>query len=143
PGPKEYLALKKSSVTNFLSAFDRYWKEYGDLFRAKMMPGLTWYLALHPDVAERVLSGHGKRYQRPKSMHKPLALLFGEGVLTSEGEKWRRQRRMMQPAFHRQSLADIAKIMTRSAQGLVAKWQNLPEGSVIDLLSELQEVTLD
>ncbi|HZS45373.1 MAG TPA: cytochrome P450, partial [Blastocatellia bacterium] len=143
PGPSQYLALKKSFIYNSLSVFDRCWKEHGDLFRAKMMPGMTWYLALHPEMVERVLTGHGKLYQRPRSMHKQLTLLFGEGLLTSEGEKWRRQRRMMQPAFHRQSLAGIAAIMTRSAQDLVEKWQKLPDSSVIDLLSELQEITLN
>jgi len=143
PGPSGYLGLKGSFAQNSLQILTDCWKQYGDIYRIKLLPGMTWHLAIHPDMAEHILTGHGKKYEKPRSMHKPLALLFGEGMLTSEGNKWRRQRRMMQPAFHRQSLMNLASVMTRLSQQTAEMWERYPEDKVIDLMDEMQQLTLN
>src|SRR6266404_6800105 len=132
PGPSGYVGFRGSFRQNSLQLLTECWKQYGDIFRVKLLPGMTWYLAVHPEMAEHILVNHGKKYEKPRSMHKPLSLLFGEGMLTSEGDKWRRQRRMMQPAFHRQSLMNLASVMTRLAQQMAHTWERYSEDKVID-----------
>jgi len=142
PGPRGYLRFKNSFKPNILVALDKCWKDHGDLFVVKLLPGLKWHVALHSAMAEHILVSHGKKYQKPTVLHKPLSLFFGDGLIISEGEQWRKQRRLMQPAFHRPSLMNLASVMTNRAQQTVRDWERYPDGGEIDVLQELQQLTL-
>lgn len=143
PGPSGYIAFSKSYRDDRLGSYGQAWKTYGDLVRFKVLPGLDLYLAVHPEMVGQILYSHGRVYKKAESVHKPLSLLLGHGILISEGETWQRQRRLMQPAFHRQSLSSLASVMTRFAQKRVEMWEGYPNGSVINLVEQTQHLTLE
>jgi cytochrome P450 len=68
--------------------------------------------------------------------------LFGDGLLSSEGEKWRSHRRIMAPSFDPRSVASYAPAMTESSVELADAWDRLPPGTEIDASSEMTNVTL-
>jgi cytochrome P450 len=117
--------------------FERMKATHGDLV---MIPiaGMNVVLVSHPDDIRDVLVTHGK------SMHKGRALerakmLIGEGLLTSEGEFHLRQRRLVQPAFHRQRIAAYASTMADATMAVAQRWQN---GKVVDVHAEMMALTL-
>jgi hypothetical protein len=64
------------------------WREHGDLVRLRIMPGLTLFVAVHPDHAEHIVSIHQDRYRKADFFLKPMGLVQGQGLFTSEGESW-------------------------------------------------------
>ncbi|MDH4313179.1 MAG: cytochrome P450, partial [Gammaproteobacteria bacterium] len=88
-------------------AFD----ELGDLFRIHVPSrGASTWVASHPDDVKRVLVTNHRNYTKGAGIDR-VRLLLGHGIMTSEGEFWRRQRRMMQPAFHRRVVERYASIV--------------------------------
>src|SRR5438132_167666 len=87
-----------------LSLYSSAWRQYGDYVRLRVLPRIYFYLLVHPDAVEHVLQRKNKNYRKPNILMRPVSLLMGNGLFTSEGDLWLRQRRLMQPAFHRQKL---------------------------------------
>lgn len=74
-----------------------------------------------PEHIRHILQGNNKNY-RKSFAYDILRLLLGNGLLTSEGDFWRRQRRLAQPAFHRERLNNIAQIISEKSQKMLDKW---------------------
>ncbi|MBE9167241.1 cytochrome P450 [Pleurocapsales cyanobacterium LEGE 06147] len=143
PGPRGYLLLKLSELQHQpIEYLDRLWREYGDLVRLPIVPGFTFYLAAHPDHAEHILSTHQERYRKPDFFLKPMGLVQGQGLFTSEGELWLKHRRLMQPAFHQKQLVNLYAVMLSCVQSLLREWEKKPEGEVIDIAAEMTRLTL-
>ena len=115
-------------------------RRYGDVVRFRGMGSFVWFLISHPNDIERVLKG--KHY--PKGMFiQNIKMLVGNGLLTSEGEFWRKQRRLAQPAFHRQRLESLASMMTGAAETLAESWQpQTTNGQPLDVANEMMRLTL-
>lgn len=110
---------------------------YGDV-AGLPLPGRYLVLVAHPDGVQHVLQGAHTRYGKART-YDVLALLLGEGLLTSEGERWRTHRRLLQPAFHDGALAGLGTMMVRTTQETVEAW---PEGAEIDLAARMRDLTL-
>jgi cytochrome P450 len=89
-----------------------------------------------------VLHKNHKNYRKPPFLMRPMALLVGQGLFTSEGELWLRQRRLSQPAFHRQHLARLFPLMVGAAEGFVRERETAGPGQVVDLLDEMIRLSL-
>src|SRR4030095_14020336 len=100
--------------------FRRLHAEHGDVVRLAVGPR-TFVLVADPYLAREVLVTQQKRFVRGYA-HRGLRLLLGDGLLTSEGEFHRRQRRLAQPAFHRERIAAYAGAMTAAAERLSDRW---------------------
>src|SRR5206468_11271670 len=89
-----------------------------------------------------VLFGHQKNY--PRGWHyRLLRSLLGNGEVASEGDHWRRQRRLAQPAFHRQRLGGYARVMVQATSEMVARWQEAATaGSGLHVGLEMSRLTL-
>lgn len=88
----------------------------------------------------RVLVSHRENY--PKSVnYRTLKMVLGEGLLTSEGELWKRQRKLSQPAFHHQSIAGFADTMARCTQEMLERWSAAPAGRPFDVHEEMMRLT--
>jgi enediyne biosynthesis protein E7 len=114
-------------------------REYGDAVRIRMGPK-TLYLFNNPDHAKHVLSENHANYRKGLGLvHARRAL--GDGLLTSEGELWRSQRRAVQPAFQRERVAQAAGVIAEEADRMLARWRARP-GSTIDVVAEMTALTL-
>ena len=139
PGPKPHFLIGNVPLadSNPLAVFQRWAAEYGDIFYYRA-GWIRVYFLNHPDLIEAVLVRQYQNLLKDRVIRNSR-WLFGEGLLTSEGETWKRQRRLTQPAFHRERIASYAGIMTQYTEQAVADWQ---DGAVVDLHREMMRLTL-
>jgi cytochrome P450 len=139
PGPKNspivgnLYAFRKSPLS-FLSKMAR---EYGDLVYFKVARQ-HMYLVNHPDYVREVLVNNQSNFIKSRALQRAKVLL-GEGLLTSEGQQHLRQRRLVQPAFHRERLAGYAAAMSAGAVRWRDRWQ---AGTTLDISTEMPHLTL-
>jgi cytochrome P450 len=107
-----------------------------------LLPGLQFYLLAHPDAVEHVLHANLKNYRKPDSFNNAARPLAGNGILTSEGDFWRRQRRLVQPAFLRNSVARLSSHMVDSIGLFVDEWSQAADGRTLDVLPEMMRLGL-
>lgn len=112
-------------------------RDYGDFVPLRL--GLTPSVIIgHPNLVEDVLVTHNNDYRKGFGTRR-LGSLLGNGLLLSEGEFWLRQRRLMQPAFHRQRLTTMANSMVEITSDLIGGWRN---GQQKAINQEMIEVTV-
>src|SRR3954465_3325991 len=139
PGPKGlpfvgHLLNFRRDPIGFLQKATR---DYGDIvyFRIGSQDG---FLLNHPDYVQNILVTHQRNFVKGRGLERAKAFL-GEGLLTSEGELPRRQRRLAQPAFHRQRIAAYGTVMANCAARTRARWQ---DGTTLDISQEIMRLTL-
>jgi cytochrome P450 len=116
--------------------------ELGPVVRLEL-PMVTAHLLAHPDHVERVLVKDNRLYSKRTRGYDKLRMFLGNGLVTSEGEFWRRQRRIAQPAFHKQRIAGFAKTFVRCTNELGDRWaDDAKAGRAIDLHADMMELTL-
>lgn len=145
PGISHYVPLPYGAWGAFLRdplAFQSQARErFGDVFRFRVGP-LVNHFVYHPEHVRRVLHDHQKNYLRGWH-YRILRKLFGDNLTVSEGAFWLRQRRLAQPAFHRQRLPEYANVMVEAACALVERWQaGGPEAKQIEARREMSHLTL-
>lgn len=111
-------------------------RDYGDVVGTRMGPYRV-LLVYHPDAIEELLVARNRDFIKSPGV-RLLRPLLGDGLLLSENETWLRQRRLIQPAFHRQRVAGYGDVMTRLAQAHVAGWK---PGDTIDVHAEMMALT--
>jgi cytochrome P450 len=112
-------------------------RRYGDIVHYRL--ALTdVFLIVHPDLIKDVLVTHQHQFLKGYGLQWAKQFL-GEGLLTSEGENHTRQRRLSQPAFHRDRIAGYAKVMSDYAARARERWR---DGQVLDLSREMMQLTL-
>ena len=92
----------------------RRFERYGDVYYAPS-GGTGLYVVRHPDHLREVLVTRASSFHKTHSAFERLSLVLGEGLLTTDGDTWKRQRRMVQPAFASARLAGYAKVMVEEA----------------------------
>jgi cytochrome P450 len=128
-----FLAFRRSPI-EFLT---RAAQEYGDVVYFRFGPQPVFFLN-HPDLIREVLVTHDQKFMKGRGLERAKRLL-GEGLLTSEGVFHRRQRRLAQPAFHRQRMQAYGTTMTRYAEDLQRSWK---DGAVLEIDQEMMRLTL-
>src|SRR5262245_10499394 len=119
PGPRgvalwhSLRRMQRSPLTEYQALRE----QFGDVVRLATLPHSV-YLVSHPDAVQHILRENARNY-RKGLLFKPIAALQGQGLLTSEGELWARQRRLVQPAFLRRQLATFAEVMGDAARAAV------------------------
>ena len=96
------------------------------------------YFLNHPDLIESVLISQSQNFQKDKVIQNSRWFL-GQGLLTSEGPEWRRQRRLCQPAFHRDRLSSYGRTMSAYSEEMLHAWQ---DGEVRDIHQEMMRLTM-
>lgn len=90
--------------------------------RKREIFGFTVHLVFDPDDVQRVLLDNRENYLRPRIAQRLLSPLIGNGLLSSEGEDWRRQRRIVAPTFAPGAVAGMAQAIARVAEAQTAGW---------------------
>jgi cytochrome P450 len=140
PGPKGKLLTGNLAELrqDTLAVFTRCAREFGDV--ATIRFGITRALVLnHPRLIEEVLITNARNFRKHFGV-RLLRASFGNGLLTSEGEFWLRQRRLIQPAFSRERIATYATIMVEIADRLTSNWR---DGEHRDVHTDMSRLTLE
>ncbi len=142
PGPKprfllgNALEIRRDAPTFILDLRHR----YGDIARYQV---LQWpmYLLSHPDYVKHVLQDNHRNYGKDTFAYRVLRLMLGNGLLTSEGDFWLRQRRLAQPAFHRQRIAGFVETMNTATLDMVQDWETYADnGQSFDVAEEMSRL---
>jgi len=128
--------VQRDPVQRIAERFDR----YGDLYRAPFL-GRDVYVLRHPAHIQDVLVTQAQRFEKPSAglMARQLRRLLGEGLLNSNGELWRRQRRLIQPAFRKESLRAYAPLIVEHTCRVL---EGLHDGQQIDVAQTMMRLTL-
>src|SRR5512132_3279651 len=110
---------------------------YGDIVHFKFGPQDIFFIN-SPDTIRDVLVTHNRNFTKSRGLEMAKRFL-GEGLLTSEGEFHRRQRRLAQPAFHTKRIAAYAGVMSDYAAKTRERWR---DGAVLDMSEEMMRLTL-
>jgi cytochrome P450 len=139
PGPEQgfFDGLRSPLRRDPLAFMSHTAREYGDIVCLRFLHYRT-YLLFHPEYIEDVIVNNARKFIKGRVL-RANRHLFGNGLLTSEGEFWLRQRRMMQPIFHRNRIANYASTMTDCATRLVQSWK---PGQQIDIHDAMMRLTL-
>ncbi|WP_373560576.1 MULTISPECIES: cytochrome P450 [unclassified Streptomyces] len=114
--------------------------EYGDAVRISMGPK-TLYFFNHPDHAKHVLADNAANYHKGIGLAQARRAL-GNGLLTSEGELWRKQRREIQPVFQHKRISQQAGVVAEEAAKLVGRLRAHEGGGPVDVVGEMTALTL-
>ena len=144
PGPSGPHMLKAFSAIrgNPLSYLAGVWREHGDVVQFPI-PRPPIYLVNDPDAVRRVLVEQARTYGKSTIQYRALSLVTGEGLLTSDADVWRRQRRMVQPAFHQETLAQLTDYVERSSSSVLADWERAGTGAMVDIDVAMMHATLE
>jgi cytochrome P450 len=116
--------------------------QYGDIVCYRPAPE-TAYLINHPDFVRHVLVDNNRNYTKGTSSNQMFKKVVGEGLLTSEGETWRKQRRMMQPAFHHTRLEKLDGMIVEAAQSMLERWERFhKDNQPVDIAREMAALTM-
>lgn len=145
PGPPG-LPLLGSAVDmlkDMLTVFSRGLIEYGDTVRYRFGP-FEFVIIHRPEDIRTVLLERADDFRKSPS-YDGLRLVVGEGLLTSEGEFWKRQRRLMAPAFHHKRLIELCDTMVRCASDCADDWDKLVgdhgESPIVDVHEQMLALT--
>jgi cytochrome P450 len=128
-------------MRNPLPFIEKLFRDYGDIVRLRIM-NLLVCLIVHPEGIKYVLQENHRNYQKSFD-YKILARLLGQGLVTSEGALWLRQRRLIQPMFHRQKVAGFGTMMAECTMAMLDEWRGRAErGEVFDVAPEMMRLTL-
>jgi cytochrome P450 len=140
PGPRGHWL--SGSLPDFrrgrLAFLDDCARRYGDVVSFRLGPR-RMFLLNHPDLVEDVLVTQNRKFIKHFAL-RMTKLTLGNGLVTSEGDFWRRQRRLAQPAFHRERIATYAAVMVAYTERMLAGWE---EGQVRDAQEDMMRLTLE
>ena len=139
PGPKGHLLVGvlpefRNDPAGFLEKMAR---QYGDVVYIPLGRQHIYCIS-HPDAIRGVLVTDQNKFKKSRMLERARVLL-GDGLLTSEGDHHRRQRRLVQPAFHRDRLAGYGAVMVERAALVRDQWK---PGQSFDVLQEMMRLTL-
>ena len=142
PGPRGHPLLgslpraRRDPIALFMDSF----RDYGEVVRFRLGPVVA-HLISSPAGVNHVLAENNKNYGKQTRGYRNLRYILGNGLLTSEGDAWKRQRRIAQPAFHRQRIAGFAQTMVRAAEDAASDLESR-RGREIDMHQEMMRLTL-
>ncbi len=141
PGPKGHSILGVMPEFNRDSlGFIMRCREYGDVVRARFLY-VPAYFIYNPADIEEILSTNARNFRKSMSLRSNFFhRLVGNGLVTSEGDFWRRQRRLAQPAFHRQRISSYGEVMVDYATRAIARWR---AGETRDIHPDMMRLTLE
>src|SRR5918911_165596 len=141
PGPKGKLIMGVMREFNRDTlGFVTRCRDYGDVVHTRFLYVHAYFL-YNPNDIEALLTTNAKSYRKAQSLRSPFFhRLVGNGLVTSEGDFWRRQRRLAQPAFHRQRISSYGDVMVQYTQRAIAAWK---PGERRDIARDMTRLTLE
>ena len=113
-------------------------RKYGDLFETTMPVLGASSFVRHPDQVHDLLVTQAGKIDKPKFLTRVMRSSFGNGLFSSGGDLWKKQRRLMQPTFHHGKIGRFASRIVDQAQQHQTGWHH---GDVIDIGAEMHALT--
>jgi len=126
-------------ANDFLTTQEDLFDEYGDIFTYTIM-GTNYYPIRHPEHVRDALVRNAKKAVKDTDFNNPergLSKFIGSGLLTSNGDFWKRQRKLVSPAFHVQRVSEYADYIVEETKAMVAGWEDGDEFFLLDEVSNL------
>lgn len=140
PGPRQHWLsgnLREFSRDR-LGALSRWHREFGDMVWCRFGPRPIMFVN-HPDLVESVLVDQNRKFIKHYRLRNSTRTL-GKGLLTSEGDFWRGQRKLAQPAFHRDRISAYASVMVDFTERMLQSWN---DGQPRDVQDDMMRLTLE
>jgi cytochrome P450 len=146
PGPRGHflVGVLPELRRDPLALLTRLAREYGDVVHFRAGP-IDVHLVTDPAGVQHVLQDNNRNYGKQTRGFQKLRLVLGQGLLTSEGDFWRRQRRIAQPGFHKEKIRRFADQMTRATERMLERWaarEPTAAGEPLDVAHEMMLLTL-
>lgn len=144
---QSFIGSARDFANDPLRFFETAIPKYGDVFQVRSVffrfisKFKTIVIVSDPDVIKHIMQDNNRNYIKSYG-YRVLKLLLGEGLLTSEGDFWRKQRKLLQPGFHKERLASFVQIYAQASDDLVKDWSQ-SEGKEIDLSEAFMRLTLN
>ncbi|MDX2162336.1 MAG: cytochrome P450 [bacterium] len=133
--------INQVRALGFLDFAAYMWRTYGDLSMVELGPRKLVF-AIHPDQVRHINVTNRQNYDKLGSYENVRKYLLGDGLLTSTGETWRRQRKLMSPFYTPQGIESYTQIMLEDGQKLVERWRTKArDGEEVELSQEMMIVT--
>ena len=142
--PEAELQFDVGSTDDSLERMIELFARLGDTYRVYVPARRSYtYVIHHPDDVKRVLVSNHRNYTKGVGLDR-VKILLGKGIMTSEGELWKRQRSMMQPLFHHRVITAFAELVAQANDRCIERWEGLARrGELINLTDEMSELTLE
>lgn len=139
PGPRGHwlLGSLREFRRDMLGYYTRLTREFGDVASFRLGPHRMVHIA-HPDQIEQVLVTDNRRFIKHYALRLLIPVL-GNGLVTSDGEFWLRQRRLIQPTFSKQRIDSYAGVMVEHTERLIASWG---DGQTRNLHADMMQLAL-
>src|SRR5260221_4968671 len=146
PGPPWYTAAQNtlSFLRNALDFLREMRERYGEVVSVPTLV-VSFTLIFHPDGVRHVLQENHHNYNKDVPDYHMLSLVLGKGLLTNDGGSWLKQRRLIQPAFHRERVAALGTLMTETTLTWTQRWETsnfVATNKLLDLTQEMSGLTL-
>ena len=144
PGPKSFFGLKNirdMGQKGMLDFIAQQWREHGDLFAVQAGPQKL-VIVIHPEHIRHITITNAPNYEKLKSYDPVRNYIIGDGLVTSTGELWKRQRRLMAPFYTPRGVQEFADIMLRDTVAMTERWEGLAaERTQVEMFDEMALVT--
>jgi cytochrome P450 len=135
-----FLFNAESIRRNPIPFHKKYFDQFGDSFSLKIGRNKHVILSRDNDVAEYILQKNQKNFQKSELQTKFISKYLGKGLLTANGDFWLKQRRLIQPAFHKQKMNQLVHNMQ---QTIVLELQDIPEGKSVALFPIMNQLAFN
>src|SRR5690348_5670268 len=139
--PEAELQFDIGATDDSLERMTQLFARLGDTYRV-FAPGRKSYAYVihHPDDVKRVLVSNHRNYTKGAGLDR-VKILLGKGLMTSEGDLWKRQRYMMQPMFHRRVITQFAQLIDACNNRFIAKWEaQAAKGELVNVTDDMSEL---
>src|SRR5262245_57368060 len=140
--PEAELQFDVGSTDDSLERMTELFARHGDTYRVFVPSRRSYtYVIHHPDDVKRVLVSNHRNYTKGVGLDR-VKILLGKGIMTSEGELWKRQRYMMQPMFHRRVITEFARLIDDCTERFIHKWEaQAARGELVNVTEDMSELT--
>ena len=144
PGPRSFYGIQNLRGLGQMGMLDfiaQQWQQYGDLFEIQAGPQKL-VIVIHPEHIRHITITNAANYEKLKSYDPVRKYIVGDGIVTSTGELWKRQRRLMAPFYTPRGVQEFAEIMLRDTLVLTERWERLAaERTLVEMFDEMALVT--
>ena len=144
PGPRSFFGLKNIrdlGQKGMLDFIAQQWREHGDLFEVQVGPQKL-VIVINPEHVRHITINNAANYEKLKSYDGVRNYIVGDGIVTSTGELWKRQRRLMAPFYTPRGVQEFADIMLRDTLAMSERWERLAaERTQVEMFDEMALVT--